>query len=122
MSTYPQGPGWWQASDGLYYPPQQPYGTQQYPYPYPQPASRTSGSAVAALILAIASFLVCPVIAAIIALVLAASAKREIRDSGGWIGGEGLVTAAKIIAWIHLAMFILALLAIIVIAGTRAGA
>jgi hypothetical protein len=116
VSTYPQGPDWWQASDGLYYPPQQPqqpYGTQGYPYPYPPPAPKTSGSAIAALILAIASFVVCPVIAAIIALVLAATAKREIRESGGWITGEGVVTAAKVVAWIHLAVVSLVILAII---------
>lgn len=119
MSTYSEGPGWWQASDGLYYPPQQPYGTQPYPYPYPLPAPRTSGSAIAALVLAIASFVVCPVIAAIVALVLAASANREIRESGGWISGEGLVTAAKVIAWIHLALVITAVLAVFVLVAAR---
>ena len=116
MSTYPQGPGWWQASDGLYYPPQPPYGNQGYPYPYPYPPSaKTSGSAIAALVLAIASFVVCPVIAAIVALVLAATAGREIRESGGWITGEGVVTAAKVIAWIHLALFGLLILILIAV-------
>ncbi len=32
MSQQPQGPGWWQASDGRWYPPQ----PQQYPPPYQQ--------------------------------------------------------------------------------------
>jgi hypothetical protein len=117
VSTHPQGPGWWQASDGLYYPPQQPYGTS--PYPYPPAAPRTSNSAVAALVLAIASFVACPVIAAIIALVLAASASHEIHESGGWITGEGLVTAAKVIAWIHLALFVVFVLLFILIAAAH---
>jgi hypothetical protein len=117
VSTYPQGPGWWQASDGLYYPPQQPSGAPQYPYPYAPVAPRTSGSAVAALVLAVASFAVCPVVAAIAALILAASANREIQESGGWVTGEGLVTAAKIIAWIHLALFTIAVIAFILIAA-----
>ncbi len=52
-----------------------------YGYGYPAPPS-TEGNAIAALILAIASFLVCPVIPAIIALVLAGSAKRNILASG----------------------------------------
>ena len=115
MSTYPQGPGWWQASDGLYYPPQPPYGNQGYPYPYPPQPPKTSGSAIAALILAIVSFVLCPVIPAIIALVLASTARREIRESGGWITGDGLVTAAKVIAWIHLALFVLVILIVIAV-------
>jgi hypothetical protein len=31
LSEQPQGPGWWQATDGRWYPPQQQYGHQQYP-------------------------------------------------------------------------------------------
>ena len=34
MSQQPQGAGWWQATDGLWYPPQPP---QQAPYPQQQP-------------------------------------------------------------------------------------
>jgi hypothetical protein len=59
------------------------------------------------------------VVAAIVALVLASSANREIRESGGWVTGDGLVTAAKILAWIHLALFVMALLVFILIAAAR---
>jgi hypothetical protein len=58
---------------------------------------------VVALVLAIASFMVCPLIPAIIALVIASQAKQEIVYSGGRVGGEGLVTAARIVAWINIA-------------------
>ena len=72
-----------------------------YGYGYPAPPA-TEGNAIAALILAIASFLVCPVIPAIIALVLAGSAKRNILASGGAKQGLGMVTAAKIVAWANI--------------------
>jgi hypothetical protein len=56
------------------------------------------------LLLAIGSFLICPVIPAIIALVLARTAKRNIEASGGAKTGEGMVTAAQILAWINLVL------------------
>ena len=59
MSDYPQGPGWWQASDGKWYPPQeptavQPQQTSPYP-PYqapgtpPPPAPKSKGPLIAVL-------------------------------------------------------------------------
>jgi hypothetical protein len=65
---------------------------------------RTEGTAVAALICAIASWVVCPIILAVVALGLAHSAGNKIDASGGRITGEGLVKAAQIIAWIHIAL------------------
>jgi hypothetical protein len=55
-------------------------------------------------VLSIVSFLVCPLIPAIVALFVAASADQEIRASGGHIGGEGLSKAAKIISWINIGL------------------
>jgi hypothetical protein len=56
MSNAPQGPGWWQASDGNWYPPQQSAGYTPPPPPpswsapaaypqYPTPGRRTRGIA-----------------------------------------------------------------------------
>jgi hypothetical protein len=56
------------------------------------------------LVLSIVSFLVCPLIPAIVALFVASSADQEIRASGGQIGGEGLSKAAKIISWINIGL------------------
>ena len=68
------------------------------PPPYPAGQPRTEGLAVAALVLAIGSFLV-PVVPAIVALVLAARAARRIREAPeGSVGGRGLVTAARTVA------------------------
>ena len=83
-----------------------------YGYPYP-PARRTESNAIAALVLAILSFVVCPVIPAIVALFLANSAKANIDASGGTLEGESMVTAARIIAWVNLGLAALGVLAVV---------
>ena len=42
---------------------------------------------------------------AIVALVLAASAQKEIAAGQGRVQGQGLVTAAKIISWINIGLW-----------------
>ena len=78
--------------------------------------SATSANALVAFILAIASWII-PVIFAIVALVFARKADREIAVSQGRVGGEAFVTAAKILAWINLgvslAIFVLLLFAVL---------
>jgi hypothetical protein len=86
------------------------YGTSPYPPPYPYPSQQTEGFAIGALICAIASFVVCPVIPAVAALILAQNARNRIDDSMGRLGGAGLVTAARVLAWIHLGLVMLVLL------------
>ena len=54
--------------------------------------------------LAIVSFVICPILPAIAALIVGAKADREIRESGGRLGGEGLVKAGRILAIVHLAI------------------
>lgn len=55
--------------------------------------------------LSIASWVVCPVIPAIVALVFANKADREIAASNGWLTGGGMVTAAKIVSWINIGLY-----------------
>lgn len=61
--------------------------------------------AIVGLILAALSFVSCPILFAIVALVLASNATKEIKNSGGRIGGEGLVTATKVLAWINIGIY-----------------
>jgi hypothetical protein len=85
-----------------YGPPPQGYPPQGYGgY---QGAQQTSSRAIIALVLAIGSFVVFPLIPAIIALVLASGARDEIDGSGGRVTGDGLVTAAKVVAWINIGL------------------
>ena len=69
------------------------------------PTPQTSNSAVAALVLSIVSWVICPIIPAIIALVFANKAEKEIAVSNGWVTGGGLVTASKIVSWINIGLY-----------------
>ena len=86
------------------YAPAPAYGVPQTPMP------QTNSNAIIALVLSIVSWAVCPIVVAIVALVLASKAKKEIEQSGGWQTGSGFVTAAKIIAWINIAFMIVVLI------------
>jgi len=60
--------------------------------------------AVAALVVAIAGFFVCAPVGAIVALVLANSAKQRIEASGGRLSGLEQARAARVIAIIELVL------------------
>jgi len=72
--------------------------------PYP-PAAQTSTNAIVALVLAVASWLICPIVPAIVALVFASKATKELRASGGAMQGSGLVLGAQITAWINIGLY-----------------
>lgn len=96
---------------------QQPVYGQQPAYPS-GPAPTTSNDAVVALVLSICSWVFCPGLLAVLALVFAGKAKRAIDASGGWVTGDGMVTAAKVVAWINLGLtlaFVVIFVAVLVI-------
>jgi len=80
------------------------------------------------LVLAVASWIVCPIVLAIVALILAKKSNDEIAASQGRVGGEGLNTATKVVAWINIglyaAIFIIfgAIFLIALVAGALSGA
>ena len=75
------------------------------PPPAYGPVPQTSTNAIAALVLSIVAWVICPIIPAIIALVFANKADKEIVASNGWVTGAGLVTASKIVAWINIGLY-----------------
>lgn len=100
-------------------PPEQQPAAQQYGYgqpawPTPAPGPPTEGMAVAALVIAIAGFFVCPPAGAIVALVLANSATQRIEASGGRLSGLEQARAARIIAIIELVLTAIVVLALAV--------
>lgn len=119
-----QAPAEWPAS-----PPTYPAGAQPTPNAttYPpapiQAGPRTSSNAIISLVLAVASWAVCPIVAAIVSLVFASMASKEIDAAGGQVEGRGLVTAARIVAWINIGVTVAAvvitafILILIAIAG-----
>jgi hypothetical protein len=74
----------------------------------------TEGMAVAALVIAIVGFFVCPPVGAIVALVLANSARQRIEASGGRLSGLEQARAARIIAIIELVLTAIIVLALAV--------
>ena len=93
-----------------------------YGYGYPA-GPQTEGSATAALVIAIVGFFICPPVGAVVALVLANSAEKRIRESNGRLTGLDQAKAARIIAIIELvltAVLILAgIIAIVASVGTN---
>ena len=112
----PQNPGQQRYWDGSSWAAAAPSAA---PAPSPGSAPTTSTKAIVGLVLAILSWLLCPVIAAIPALFVARASDKEIAASGGRISGAGLNTATRIVAWINIAASILAgiVLAILAILG-----
>ena len=117
--AYPPAPGY-------AYPPPPGYPPQGYAYPAPgyAPAQTTSTNAIVGLVLAITSWIVCPIILAIVALVLAKKSGEEIAASQGRVGGEGLNTATKILSWINIGLYaaILVILGAVFLIALVAGA
>ena len=94
-------------AQGYAYPPPPGYPAQGYAYPPPGyvPAVVTSTSAIVGLVLAVASWILCPIVLAIVALVLAKKSGDEIAASQGRVGGEGLNTATKVISWVNIGLY-----------------
>ena len=66
-------------------------------------AQRTSGYAIASLILGIAGFVVIPVVPSILAVVFGRRAQEELRRDPT-VGGDGLATAGIVLGWVALAL------------------
>ena len=110
----PAAPPQWPAAG--YAPPQGGYPPPQAGYPaYPgyaaPPAAQTSTNAVVALVLAMAAWVVCPIVAAVVALIFAHQGDKEIAASGGRVSGQGLVTAAKWVAWVNIGLMLAGIVA-----------
>ena len=106
----PQGPsgqqGGWQQGGPPPPPPSQGYAPPPPSYGgYGQRPAQMESSAIVVLVLAIASFVICPIIPAVVALFMCPGVRRKIQSSGGALTGEGLVTAAKIISWVNLGLW-----------------
>ena len=88
---------------------------------YPSPP-QTEGTAIGALIASILSWMFCPIIPAVVALVMIPGARRKIHESQGRLTGEGLLTAAKWVSLANLAFYALlgVLLVVLIVIGTIA--
>ena len=125
QASYGQQPG--QSQPGQQYgqqygqPPQgygPPYGSQpgQPPQAWQGP-TQTESKAVIALVCAIAAWVVLPVLPAIAALMISTTARQEIARSGGRLTGDGMVTAAQVIAWANLGLCVLGIVLLVLAFG-----
>jgi len=92
------------------------YGAPAYGSGYGYPGyvpRRTDTKAIIGLVLAIASWVMCPLVAAVVALVLASQSSREIEASQGALEGRGLNTATKWVAWLNIVLTIVGIIAVI---------
>ena len=76
---------------------------------------QTSTNAWVALGCAIGSWVLFPLVPAIVAVVLARNAEEEIALSGGRVTGQGLATAARITAWANIVFCGLVILGALVV-------
>jgi hypothetical protein len=91
---------------------------QSYGYGYQAPPPADS-SAIAALVIAIVGFFICPPVGAVVALVLANSAEKRIEASGGRLSGLEQARAARIIAIVELVLSaVVILIGVLVVAAS----
>jgi len=89
----------------------------------PSPAaSKTSGKAIASLILSLLGLVgVLSLIGSILGIIFGNQAKGEIARSGGDLTGEGLAEAGVIIGWVGLALSVIGTICALLILGSTIG-
>jgi hypothetical protein len=142
MSDTSGGPGWWLASDGRWYPPEQhpqygapppspfgapsgsPYGAPTGPsYPYPVPGyfgspgpagPRTSGMAIASFVCSLGGFILAG-IPSVVGVVLGFVARGQIRRSDGTQTGAGLALAGIIVGLAEIALIVVLIVGLVLV-------
>jgi hypothetical protein len=129
MSDFSQGPGWWQASDGKWYPPEQqpgpappgygqpPAAAYGYGYATTPVAPRTDGLAVGALVSAIVGVVLMVfcigIFATAAAIPMGFISRKRIRESGGALTGEGLALAGAIVGIVATTGYLMLIMVVI---------
>jgi len=81
------------------------------PLPY---SKKDSALSIVSLVSGLVGWTFIPVVGAIAAIITGHLAKKEIRDSGGALGGDGMALAGLILGYVQLGLILLALIVIIV--------
>jgi hypothetical protein len=119
--------GWYQASDGRWYPthaPQHPYGIPYgragpygYPAPYAQPGSAgQNGLAIASLVCSCVGIFLLAV-PSVLGVIFGFVARSQIRRSGGAQSGDGVALAGIIVGFAVIAVVVV--LAIVTATGSQ---
>lgn len=84
------------------------YSNQPYQTP---PAKPNSNMALASLILGILGWTILPILASIAAIITGHMAKKEIKESMGQLGGDGMATAGLVMGYASVAIVLCVCLA-----------
>lgn len=84
------------------------------PPAYPTTAKRESSLAIVSLIAGIIGWTIVPFIGSIVAVITGHLAKKEIRESGGTMSGDGMALAGLILGYTMIGLALLAMIIVIV--------
>jgi len=87
---------------------------QQTPPLTPQ----NSTLAMVSMIAGIVSYVIAPLIGAIVAIITGHMAKREIRESNGQLGGDGMATAGLVLGYLQLVPSVLCVCVVLILLAT----
>ena len=127
MSDASQGPGWWQAADGKWYPPAPPappvYGAPQQAY-YAPVGPKNDGMAIAGLVCGIsglATLVLCGIglIPAILGVVFGVIGMKKVDASNGSLQGRGMALAGAICGAVAIGLFVLYMIYVIIRVATN---
>ena len=114
MSDVSQGPGWWQAADGKWYPP----APQQQPVNYAPVGPKNDCMSIAGLVCGISGLTLigCGIglIPAILGVVFGIIGIKKIDASNGTIKGSGMALAGAICGAIAIGLFVLYIVIVII--------
>ncbi len=130
MSDASQGPGWWQATDGKWYPPAPPappappvYGAPQQAY-YAPVGPKNDGMSIAGLVCGIsglATLVLCGIglIPAILGVVFGVIGMKKVDASNGSLQGRGMALAGAICGAVAIGLFVLYMIFVIIRVATN---
>jgi len=78
----------------------------------PQPPPPTSPAAVVALVFGVLAWTAMPFAGALVAVIAAHIARRDIRNSAGTLGGDQMASAGALLGWIQLGLVLALLIAL----------
>ena len=81
------------------------------------PARQTSTLAIASLVSGILGWSLLPFLGTLVAIVTGHMARKEIRNSGGRLDGDGLAIAGLILGWAAVTLWVIGLLVVVLFFG-----
>jgi len=122
MSDVSQGPGWWMAADGKWYPPAPPaFQAPGAPPAYNLQATgpKNDGMSIAGLVCGIsglATLVLCGIglIPAILGVVFGIIGMKKVDASGGALKGRGMALAGAICGAVAIGLFVLYIVIVII--------